>query len=418
MAEENTQDTKSPQPPRRGARPFVGPAGAAGQPLPLLRVTSMPRPAPFVPAAGARPTLGTSPQRTAPPTASAIAAERAAAGETPTVEPSAATAAAPPASAAESRTDGVPAEPVYPSPYDQFAAFDTTWHEAAIDVPPPPAALPSPTEAASLGGVEEVPVPPVSVTGDDATPGTPTPGPAWLMDDSEVPSVAETQPVPAHALLADASAPAERQDAAATDAATPDTAHTLPGDDGSWADVTIMASADSIMGAEIEAEDALHSTTGDLADDVLSAREWPDRLLAEYAPYLPTPAIATPAIATPAIATPAVVPDAAEEASAGPCEHAVDAASEVAATANPDIDSDVEDNSPMGLIAAWTSDGADADAALETHETRVAATLDRLAAQVRLGEIDVSSVTPVGPDAAVLAAVLAALLGGGRSSSR
>lgn len=408
MAEENTQDTKSPQPPRRGARPFVGPAGAAGQPLPLLRVTSMPRPAPFVPAAGARLTLGTSPQRTAPPTTSAIAAERAAAGDTPTVEPSAATAAAPPAAAAESRTDGVPAEPVHSSPYDQFAAFDTTWHEAAIDVPPPPAALPSPTEVASLGGVEDVPVPPGSATADDATPGTPTPGPAWLMDDSEVPSVAETQPVPAHALLADASAPAERQDAAVPDAATPDIAPTLPGDDGSWADVTIMASADSIMAAEIEAEDALQSTTRDLADDVLSAREWPDRLLAEYAPYLPTPAIATAA----------VVPDAVEEVSAGPCEHAVDAPSEAAATANPEIDSDVDDNSPMGLIAAWTSDGADADPALETHETRVAATLDRLAAQVRLGEIDVSSVTPGGPDAAVLAAVLAALLGGGRSSSR
>lgn len=367
MAEENTQDTKSPQPPRRGARPFVGPAGAAGQPLPLLRVTPMPRPAPFVPAGGARPTLGTSPQRTAPPTASAIAAERAAAGETP------------------------------------------TRREATIDVPPPPpAALASPTEVASLGDVAEVRVPPVSATADDATSGAPTPVPAWLMDDSEVPSVAETQPVTADALLAEASAPAERQDAAAAAAATPDTAHTLPDDDGSWADVTIMASADSIMAAEIEAEDALQSTMSDLADDVLSAREWPDRLLAEYAPYLPTPAIATPA----------VVPDAVEEVSADPYERVVDAPSEAAVTANPDIDSDVEDVSPMGLMAAWTSDGADADAALETHETRVAATLDRLAEQVRLGEIDVSSVAPGGPDAAVLAAVLAALLGGGRSSSR
>src|SRR5688572_331711 len=366
MAEENTQDTKSPQPPRRGARPFVGPAGAAGQPLPLLRVTSMPRPAPFVPAGGARPTLGTPPQRTALPTASAIAAERAAPGETP------------------------------------------TRREATIDVPPPPAALPSPTEVTSLGGVEEVRVPPVSATADDATSGTPTPGPAWLMDDSETPSVAEMQPVTADALLAEASAPAERQDPAAAAAATPDAAHTLPGDDGSWADVTIMASADSIMAAEIEAEDALQSTMSDLADDVLSAREWPDRLLAEYAPYLPTPAIATPA----------VVPDAVEEVSADPYERAVDAPSEAAATANPDIDSDVEDVSPMGLMAAWTSDGADADAGLETHETRVAATLDRLAEQVRLGEIDVSSVAPGGPDAAVLAAVLAALLGGGRSSSR
>jgi hypothetical protein len=50
------------------------------------------------------------------------------------------------------------------------------------------------------------------------------------------------------------------------------------------------------------------------------------------------------------------------------------------------------------------------------HGLRVAAALDRLAERVRGGEIDVSSVAPEAPDAAVLASVLAALLGG--SSSR
>ena len=50
------------------------------------------------------------------------------------------------------------------------------------------------------------------------------------------------------------------------------------------------------------------------------------------------------------------------------------------------------------------------------HGLRVSATLDRLAKRVRAGEIDVSSVAPEAPDAAVLASVLAALLGG--SSSR
>ena len=47
---------------------------------------------------------------------------------------------------------------------------------------------------------------------------------------------------------------------------------------------------------------------------------------------------------------------------------------------------------------------------------RISATLDRLAERVRGGEIDVSSVAPDATDAAVLASVLAALLGG--SSSR
>jgi hypothetical protein len=50
------------------------------------------------------------------------------------------------------------------------------------------------------------------------------------------------------------------------------------------------------------------------------------------------------------------------------------------------------------------------------HGLRVAGALDRLAERVRGGEIDVSSVAPEAPDAAVLASVLAALLGG--SSSR
>jgi hypothetical protein len=50
------------------------------------------------------------------------------------------------------------------------------------------------------------------------------------------------------------------------------------------------------------------------------------------------------------------------------------------------------------------------------HGLRVSATLDRLADRVRGGEIDVSSVAPEATDVAVLASVLAALLGG--SSSR
>ncbi len=441
MAEENTQDTRSPQPPRRGARPFVGPAGAAGQPLPLLRVTPMPRPAPFVRGPLPRPTLGTASRPAPTPSALPVAAEGGAVAEKPTAAapevtasavdptglgldalvawsgagvdaPDSAAAPASPANASapapDPLTDESPPDPVHAARYDQFAALDATWHEAAIEVPEPPAAPPSPTDGGSLGGVDEVSIPPVSTTADDATSGTPAPGPAWLMDDREVPSAAETQFVNDQALLAEASLPVEPQEATPIDAVPPDTTTTLPGDEGSWADVSIMMSADSIMAAEIEGEDALQSTAGDLADDALSAGDWPDPLLAEYAVYMPTPAIPTPAIAT----------EPAEEAPADLDADAVGASTEVAAVASP-TDEDVEDTaSPMGLIAAWTSDGADADAASETHKARVAAALDRLAEQVRHGEIDVSSVVPGGPDAAVLAAVLAALLGGGRSSSR
>jgi hypothetical protein len=53
--------------------------------------------------------------------------------------------------------------------------------------------------------------------------------------------------------------------------------------------------------------------------------------------------------------------------------------------------------------------------AFAPHEARIAATFDRLAERVRSGEIDVSSIAPDATDAAVVASVLAALLGGSRS---
>jgi len=53
--------------------------------------------------------------------------------------------------------------------------------------------------------------------------------------------------------------------------------------------------------------------------------------------------------------------------------------------------------------------------AYSPHVARIAAAFDRLADRVRSGEIDVSSIVPEATDAAVLASVLAALLGGSRS---
>ena len=63
-------------------------------------------------------------------------------------------------------------------------------------------------------------------------------------------------------------------------------------------------------------------------------------------------------------------------------------------------------------IVATTAPTADA---YSPHEARIAATFDRLADRVRSGEIDVSSIAPEATDAAVVASVLVALLGGSRS---
>jgi hypothetical protein len=82
-----------------------------------------------------------------------------------------------------------------------------------------------------------------------------------------------------------------------------------------------------------------------------------------------------------------------------------------------------EDASPPAVAAEIPPHAIDAatdePAAIVDPEVaagiRVSATLDRLAEQVRGGDIDISSVAPGATDAAVLASVLAALLGGSRS---
>jgi hypothetical protein len=389
MAEHNTQDTKSPVPPRRGARPFVGPAGGPGQPLPLLRTTPMPRPAgaPFVPLPIARTALGTVARASAPapaPTPSpapepAVEAVAAVPEPAPLVDPalgSATTAelmkwssvGADAADAVDAATHAPTDELLMPatesSPYDQFAAFDAAWHEAALERPEPAAATNPPLDLPSLGAgdvhlpwADDVTSPP------DLAPSSDASGPAWLMDDVESPAAAlpgdastTVAPPPAGELSGSAVTPAEGDDEAAIEAV---------GDDASWADVTVMPSADAIMAATIESTQFTDDAIAPAGEPELPAGEWPDPLLAEYAPYVPTPTVAEPTVGW--------------DPGARRQTHA-----------------DVE----------------------ERHEIHVAATLERLAERVRHGEIDVSSVAPGGPEAAVLAAVLAALLGGGRSSSR
>jgi hypothetical protein len=136
-------------------------------------------------------------------------------------------------------------------------------------------------------------------------------------------------------------------------------------------------------------------TIGD-ADDP----RWPDPLLAEYAPYIPTPS---------SIGAIAPIVDhsaSSREPSVGDDAHRADA----------DAGAPIEMTAGAGTRDSEPSDVETCEAAPASPAMRVAAALERLADRVRSGEIDVSSVAAEAPDAAVLASVLAALLGG--SSSR
>ena len=469
MAEHNTQDTKSSVPPRRGARPFVGPAGGAGQPLPLLRVTTTPRPAgaPFVPAPATRAPLGA---------ATRVATQAAPAAKAPSViEPDVGTASLVSPDATEplqAPVESVPGsrgvlasgsadtaavespEPTQPggaehpsgSPFaealageapeslgdDRFASFDAAWPDAMAEVALTAGTPAPPLDLASLGSPDDVHLPWTEelTAGTDATAvesaagepmgpdfggAEPTvanaaaaepssapdlDGPAWLMDDG----------APEYTVDVADGADAYREDASAHDGLQveaigtassldqPDPPEAVSGD-VSWSDVTFIPSADAVMAAGItEPSDIANDEPIESAYPAMSTTDWPDPLLAEYAPYVPTPA-----------------PSTASRSRDSGVEDSPDPPTISAAR----VETPADD--AAGVVERVESPATDAIpsvAAEDTHSSRVAGTLDRLAAQVRHGEIDVSSVAPEGPDAAVLAAVLAALLGGGRSGSR
>jgi hypothetical protein len=150
---------------------------------------------------------------------------------------------------------------------------------------------------------------------------------------------------------------------------------------------------------------------------VVETESWPDPLLAEYAPYVSvsreTPAylvVMPPTLPAPSGRIDIAHADAETETSAGldltllPYEPVAELsmASELLHVAQPLA---VERAEPVGEVDRRVAAGM-----------RISATLGRLAERVRGGEIDVSFVAPDATDAAILASVLAALLGG--SSSR
>jgi len=276
---------------------------------------------------------------------------------------------------------------------DAFDAFDMVWSDPApaqAEIPAERQSSASPSVDESLGSTldatsldgehpwtEELTVPgePMSAattadeTTADETPTHPTPGfamPAWLSDDP--PTIVSTS-APAAAELEASATPTEavQPETPEMESGTWPVANEYDYSAADWAAASALPPADEITRAAA-------TSLGERSAPEVSA--------------LPTPAWAQPAIDTPepVAATPAVV---AEES---PRFELVD--EHAPAVPNTDAPAD-----PRVL-----------------HGLRVSATLDRLAQRVRNGEIDLSFVAPDASDAAVLASVLAALLGG--SSSR
>lgn len=394
MAEQKTDETKSNSA-RRAARPFTGPAGvAASTRPPILRpATTSTRPArgPFAPL-GSRPALG----RTA-------AGHPAAPSGVPSPSPVGIEAELPPATPELCGSVIVGVVPVSPEPPSPSAAAAESPRAGAADEARPPireeieAAAPS-DDALSMAdpttidpGMDALrakeafaessdiwePVPDLDapsehgMAADCSEPplDEPTPGGGidsqWVLPDgiaplsgrADGPDALPLEPARASVVDADGDSspaipPAEDVFAASPDAGmviVPEVAPTLP----------VMEEARSAPTNMEPVSDALMAEVASLSASVAVAPErsaWPDQLLAEYAPDVASPSALNPG-----------------------------AVSGVNARAQP---------------------------AASGSEFRIAAALDRLAERVRCGEIPVSFVAPEANDAAVLASLLAALLGG------
>ena len=407
MADQKTDDTKSPLA-RRGPRPFAGPGSAPSAARPFLRPAApsqRPTAAPFAPiVVPTRPALGGGPPLTArqptpivtpsvPPAATSLSAAQPLATKTAEAVP-----VAPPTTMpdADPFFGGVPVESVAgdveppatrPRPItsemvalDAFDAFDSVWETAERHARTEPSAAEptaelhqpaAPLDELSLGGASEAQhawAEDITVQADPASamptptedePTHPTPGfamPAWLADDSEA---------------SRASAPASE----AIDRRAADDQEIVDAEQTPW---PIVAS-----------------------DYGYSAADWAD---------------ASAAIPAADDLAHHSIPEGSPEPSLG----------ETAGLAMPSDESwsqpptPGDDGRPRFELVEDTPIGEpntrSATDPRVLHLLRISASFDRLAERVRHGEIDVSSIAPEATDAAVLASVLAALLGG--SSSR
>jgi hypothetical protein len=431
MAEQKTDETK-PAVPRRGARPFIGPAGTGAAARPLLRPTAAPdrpRPAAFAPPSVARteqPSLGvaaTASQADEP--AAPVLVDAAPSFDVATPEPQT-TASVQVAVASDALPDIAPSiparstdEPEFYAGHDDLTpppampgrpvtsemvaidavdAFDAVWSAAASGVAgAPPAAqdVSSPLDELSLGGGLD--------------------GPHLWTDEITV---------PLDQLAAVSEPESERaEDTVETVVESPDAIADLSmpswlGDEPGLEAVAVGHLGD--VGPTITlADDASSDGDTSLSADVVEDTSWPDPLLAEYAPYIPTPSSISaiiPAAEELAASIPATIESAVvdgsihDDAELSICEPTVHRPHAEAADAT-------KEAIMADAIPAWMHDAAAVQLDARPEPTaHVSAALARLAERVRSGEIDVSSVAAEATDAAVLASVLAALLGG--SSSR
>ena len=473
MSEDKTEDTKSPLA-RRGARPFVGPAGGSAAARPFLRpAASPPRPgsAPFVPqGARPRPALGGPVPAPAPAPAQPVASAahppmRAA---TPVV-----VAAVPeigesdPFFPVESH-EAVDEQPASPRSItsemvaiDAFDAFDAVWASAATRETPaamPPVAAP-PVDESSLGSLdahdlwgEEITAADLVQTppSDEATPAESTPITSAENLAAE-PTVAPPSAPESAATRAALDMPAWlADDEPITDAV--DETVTSPSDA-----VDVVPQDDSAAGVDHAVDRAMADSPAAERQDEYALSAWVD---------LPEPDVLDTPESSPAVSTvdagsfeptshaDAIDPIEANDraphapmamASSGPLEtespfetestleaapeslgDALAALAESHRAVGPEPSPAVEERPRLELVEARGDDvppegrsiGQLSDQATLTpiSARHVSIAFDRLAERVRRGEIDVSSIAPDATDAAILASVLAALLGG--SSSR
>ncbi|HEX5074139.1 MAG TPA: hypothetical protein VFW03_13070 [Gemmatimonadaceae bacterium] len=383
MADQKHDDTKTPLT-KRGARPFGGPAGTSGPSRPFPRPATPQRPtaAPFV----APVVPGKLVLRNAAPTPTA---------KTPTpVAPT-------PIRSTDIGPTSHPTPPVANEigALDAIDAFDAMWGVSeASGRPVEPEPVTAPLDELSLGGgvdgqhpwaeditANDVPAkdippleteaapPPVTVESSEVPSATTTP--AWLEADAAAPVAATPGLVEPEMTFAETDAPPLPTVAQPVSEVGGGYAF------GEWTDSHTIPAFDEIMG--VQPEQSAAPVLEPLGDEAPTPAEWTGNEAHES----PEPSLRF-------------------ELATGNEE------------SQPDSNGDEPQPAVVTALPAspvMTAVPAVQVQAYSPHEARIAAAFDRLADRVRSGEIDVSSIAPEATDAAVLASVLAALLGGSRS---
>lgn len=479
MSDQKMEDTKSPLA-RRGARPFVGPAGGSGAARPpLFKPVVPPTRVASTPALPPRPALGMRVQPTAP-VASPVAPIVPSAPE-PTIEPTFVAEQQPPAAIVlppvEQIEDAQPVATPAPVPVEAVlpvAPLRPTTPAQTFDI-----TIPEPVAAAETSPAEPV-VDGESANADDwSVAVTPAYTPSFQSVIDEVPpaddvmsSFAETQADAAMSALDEI--PQSRSFDAPEPPVTRPVTSEMVAIDAFEAFETVWDAAPEPEAAlpqtalpEAAVPEAAHEMEAPMPDEPTAASPldgeslgngidaqhlWGDEIAqdtGDYQAYEASAELATPnseedapieagwaSQTTPELPMPAWLED---DRNAGPTElfEQHDASADALPDALPPAAHEATANSIVGSapngspwsdprMAAYAAfvtspDGVPAitSAIANTKHLRglqVSAALQRLAERIREGEIDVSSVAPEAPDAAMLASVLAALLGG--SSSR